>query len=141
MVYEDTLIQVYGKEVVALEVATGKKLWRVQTEYPVRRGAVSQDGKRIFIQEVTSAMAGYGRWGSYETEALHCLDMTNGDTVWRSTILAEQPSMSHGKQVDTAANISQIIKINDVLYAYDQVSNIGGDYHGDLYAFDAATGE
>ena len=49
--------------------------------------------------------------------------------------------MAKGKRVNTAAEISQIIEINGVLYAYDQVSNIGSDHHGDLYAFDAQTGE
>ena len=50
--------------------------------------------------------------------------------------------MAKGKPANTAANISQIIEINNAeAYAYDQVSNIGSDYHGDLYAFDAQTGK
>ena len=42
---------------------------------------------------------------------------------------------------DGAADISQLAEIDGVLYAYDQVANLGSDYHGDLYAFDAASGE
>ena len=112
----------------------------MKTDHPVRRGIVSQDGKRVFVQ-MSTAMRGYGRWGSYETEALMCLEMADGKRVWRSTQLADEPTMVKGKKANTAANISQIMELGGVLYAYDQVSNIGSDHHGDLYAFDANTGE
>ena len=98
LVYGDTLIQVYAKDVIALEVATGKLLWQIKTEFPVRRGAVSQDGKRLFIQEVTTAMKGYGRWGSYATETLVCVDMSDGSQVWRSTILAGERTIDGQRQ-------------------------------------------
>ncbi|GEM_PF-1096099 len=141
LVHEDTLIQIWGPNVVALSVSTGKKMW----DYSMKRGgflgAFSRDGKRVYVCETFEPGAGWGRWGSYGTTAIIALNAANGKELWRNEEWATSETLKFGKKVNHPTNLSELIEVDGRLYAYDHSSNIASDYHADLYAIDVKTGK
>ena len=141
LVYENTLIQMYGIQVVALDVATGKKLW----EYSLKNGgfiaSMSRDGKQVYIGETFEPHEGWGRWGSFGMTAMVALDVSNGQEMWRNDEWGSRENLKFGKKVQHPTNIAEIIELDGQIFAYDQSSNIASDYHADLYAIDAETGK
>lgn len=150
LVHGDKLIQIHSYEVAVLDVPTGKLLWKKSLENPASRGSLSPDGKRLYIQEIAKAgkhrgkikgLQQFARWGSMPTMALASYDLASGKLNWRNDSWSTMERWDHGERVKGPANLSQLIEINDILYAYDHVSNIGSDAHGDLFAIDIKTGK
>ena len=51
LVHEQTYIQVYGPNVVALDIATGDKLWQYRLQNGGFLASVSDDGQRLYVCE------------------------------------------------------------------------------------------
>ena len=141
LVYEDTLVQLFGIQVVALDVPTGKKLWQTTLQNGAFIASMSRDGQRVYIGETFEPHEGWGRWGSFGMTAMVALDMTNGKEIWRNSEWGSRENLKFGKKVKHPTNIAEIIELDGQLFAYDQSSNIASDYHADLYAIDPLTGK
>ena len=66
--------------------------------------------------------------------------MQDGSELWRNEEWATSETLRFGKKMAYPTNLSELIELNGVLYAYDQSSNIASDYHADVYAIDITTG-
>jgi len=142
VVHGDLLIQCLGTEIVALNVPTGQLVWKKKLENLTTKAVVSRDGQRLYVAEIQPAnQRSYLRWGSYRTVAIAALNLADGNVLWRNGEFAQLESTDHGKKAKHGGvNVSELLEFDGSLFAYDQVSNIGGDNHGDLFAMDPATG-
>ncbi len=139
-VWGDTLIQVYGFDVVALDIPTGKKLWQTRLEKPSARVVLSQDGSRLWVQETTEPRQGHGRWGDFPTAALTALSMKDGKTLWRKD-WSESETLVKGKRVTGAPRFTELFDVDGTLYIWDGTANLHRDWHGDMWGINPKTGE
>ena len=132
----------YAKDLVALDVNSGKRLWSAKLDNYGARAMVTQDGSGLIIQETDYGRGTYGRWGSYTTTALTRYNLADGAVIWKDDSWAKKPTFTpRMKDHNGKVRISDLIEHDGVLYAYDQASNIGSDECGDLYALDPMTGK
>jgi len=120
-----TLIQGYGREVIALDITTGRRDWRIELPSELGAMAATPDGRRVFVHEVEDWDRGWARWGKHQTVAITCL--LDGRMAWRNTELAGE-------------EISDLIHHAGALYAFDPTTNLGDDGDADVFRFDAASG-
>ncbi len=120
-----TLLQGYGREVAALDIATGALRWRAELTCELGAMVATPDGRRVFVHEVQDWDRGWARWGKHKTAAVTCL--LDGRPAWRNTQLADE-------------EISDLIHDGGSLYAFDPTTNLGDDGDADLFKFAADTG-
>ena len=140
LVWEDTLVQVYGLQVAALDIPTGRLQWQIRLEHGATKTIISRDGRRLYLQESAAPTRSYLRWGSFPTVALTALQMADGKTLWRNDQWRDMQTLREGRRVIGTPFLSELIELGDTLYAWDHASNIGSDHHGDLFAIDPRTG-
>jgi outer membrane protein assembly factor BamB len=119
-----------GEEEVAMsfDLATGKQLWRMS--YPVSYTpdqAAIEHGKG---PKSTPVVANGRLYTLGITEVLSCFDAATGKLLWRKEFSKEYPTTS-----PTYGTSTSPIVLDGMLIAH-----VGGQDHGALTAFDAATG-
>jgi outer membrane protein assembly factor BamB len=120
-----TLVQGYGRQVAALDIATGAPRWQAELQRELGAMVATPDGRRVFVHEVEDWDRGWARWGKHQTVAVTCL--LAGQTAWRNTELAGQ-------------EISDLIHDGGALYAFDPTTNLGDDGDADIFKLAADTG-
>lgn len=139
-VWEDTLIQVYGFDVVALDIPTGKKRWQIKLAKPSARAVISEDGSTLWLQETTQPRQGHGRWGDFPTAAVTALSMKDGKELWRKD-WSQSDTLVKGKRVVGPPLFTELFDRDGILYIWDGTANLHRDWHGDMWALNAKTGD
>lgn len=146
LVFDDTLLQGFNKEIARLDVLTGDLAWKTTVTESVARIAVSPDKQTVYVQEREAAEAGLKpRWGASPTVALSAYNAKDGTLRWRHPF-GKEPSPDwtprrYKLKHPAYPYLTALIEMDGVFYAYDQEANLGGDGASDLYAFDPKTGK
>ncbi len=90
-----------------LDASTGERKWTYQEkEGYVCFPRVLAKEKRVLLEVVEADAAKIqGRWGNLKSSALLCLDLQNGNVLWRSSDLKD-------------TSLGQLIQSNDRVYAF-----------------------
>jgi outer membrane protein assembly factor BamB len=119
------LVQGYGRQVVALDIATGDLLWRHETQHEIGNMCATPDAGQVFVHEVSDWECGRARWGKHVTMAVTCLK--DGKPAWRNETLKGE-------------ELADFVYHDGALYAFDPCTNLRDDGNGDLFKLSAADG-
>lgn len=139
LVVGDVLVQLYGMQVAALDIASGELLWQQALAGPAVKLTASLDSQRVYLVETTTPRKGHGRWGDFRASAITALSLTDGGQLWRQDWSGER-TLVHGESVINAPSVTDIFELDDLLYIADGSANLHMDGHSDLWALDPATG-
>ena len=119
------LIQSYRRNVVALEIATGRRLWHYDADDNVGFLSATPDGARVFLHETHEPERGRARWGKHTTARITAL--RNGRVLWKTERLRGQ-------------EVSDLVYHDGAVYVFDPVTNLGDDGDANLWKLSADDG-
>ncbi len=129
---EGVLYQLYGRELVALELRSGKRLWSVESDNPMYRGVITTDGSALVVAEVEGVGAsGRGRWGEFSPNALVAYELKKdpGTVRWRSDRIATE-------------KVTELIALpNNQILAFNHDNQWAKDRRYGFLTFDSQTGD
>ena len=72
--HQDTLFQIYGFHIAAIDLPDGKLQWRITVEKPIAKAMLSEDASTLYVLETQTSRRNYGRWGAFNAAAVTAID-------------------------------------------------------------------